>query len=97
MFKTKSVFLLRSVFFADKYGVRVSSELQIEDGKIHWCVEGAEVHELKLFVENTGQEAILFTCFSALHYLQYFTLVDSQRVTNDNPHRLEPSESIQTV
>lgn len=86
-----------SVFFADKYGVRVSSELQIEDGKIHWCVEGAEVHELKLFVENTGQEAILFTCFSALHYLQYFTLDDSQRVRKDNPHRLEPNETYEVI
>ncbi|XP_056319481.1 putative helicase mov-10-B.1 [Danio aesculapii] len=86
-----------SVFFADKYGVRVSSELQIDDGKIQWCVEGAEVHELKLFVENTGQEAILFTCFSALHYLQYFTLYDSQRVTNDNPHRLEPNETYEVI
>uniref|UniRef100_A0A673H764 RNA helicase n=1 Tax=Sinocyclocheilus rhinocerous TaxID=307959 RepID=A0A673H764_9TELE len=59
--KTSSVdalFLPRSVFIADKGGVQVSSELQIEDGMIQLFVEKAEIHELKLFVENTGQAAV---------------------------------------
>uniref|UniRef100_A0A9J7XRF5 RNA helicase n=2 Tax=Cyprinus carpio TaxID=7962 RepID=A0A9J7XRF5_CYPCA len=51
--------LPRSVFIADKSGVRVSSELQTEDGMIQLFVEKEEIRELKLFVENTGQEAVI--------------------------------------
>uniref|UniRef100_A0A8C2A906 RNA helicase n=1 Tax=Cyprinus carpio TaxID=7962 RepID=A0A8C2A906_CYPCA len=44
----------------DKHGVQVSSELYMESGKIRISVDRAEVYELKLFVENTGQEAVLY-------------------------------------
>lgn len=84
--------LSRSEFIADKYGVRVSSEVQMEDGKIQFCVDRAEVYELKLFVENTGQEVVHFTYYTALHWLQCFTLEDSQKVTRNNPLCLEPRE-----
>jgi len=82
----------RSHFIADKNGVRVSSDLQIEDGKIQLSVERAEVYELKLFVENTGQEAVYFTYYTALHWLQCFTLEDRKKVTRNNELRLEPRE-----
>lgn len=85
-----ALFLPRTVFIADKCGVRVTSELQIEDGMIQLFVEKAEIRELKLFVENTGQDAVYFTYYTALHWLQYFTLEDSRRVTRNNPLRLEP-------
>ncbi|XP_077079161.1 putative helicase mov-10-B.2 isoform X1 [Siphateles boraxobius] len=87
----------RSVFIADKHGVRLFSELQIEDGKIQLCVERAEVYELKLFVENTGQEAVYFTYYTALHWMQCFTLEDSSKVTRNNPLRLEPSEKYEVT
>ncbi|CAM4716224.1 unnamed protein product [Leuciscus chuanchicus] len=87
----------RSVFIEDKNGVRVSSELQIEDGKIQLCVERTEVYELKLFVENTGEEAVYFTYYTALHWLQCFTLEDSRKVTRNNPHRLEPCEKYEVT
>uniref|UniRef100_A0A8C1D6B3 RNA helicase n=1 Tax=Cyprinus carpio carpio TaxID=630221 RepID=A0A8C1D6B3_CYPCA len=82
----------RSFFVADKHGVQVSSELYMESGKIRISVDRAEVYELKLFVENTGQEAVYFTYYTALHWLQYFTLEDTRRVTRNNPLRLEPRE-----
>lgn len=85
------------MFIADKNGVRVSSELQIEDGKIQFFVDRAELHELKLFVENTGKEAMYFTYYSALHWLQCFTLEDSRRVTRNNPLHLKPGKCNQTV
>ncbi|XP_016372524.1 putative helicase mov-10-B.1 [Sinocyclocheilus rhinocerous] len=87
----------KSVFIADKGGVQVSSELQIEDGMIQLFVEKAEIHELKLFVENTGQAAVYFTYYTALHWIQYFTLEDSRRVTRNNPLRLEPSEKYEVT
>ncbi len=62
----------------------------MESGKIQISVDRAEVYELKLFVENTGQDPVYFTYYTALHWLQYFTLVDSRRVTHNNPLRLEP-------
>uniref|UniRef100_A0A8C1NG14 RNA helicase n=1 Tax=Cyprinus carpio TaxID=7962 RepID=A0A8C1NG14_CYPCA len=86
-----------SVFIADKGGVRVSSELQIEDGMIQLFVKKAEIHELKLFVENTGQAPVYFTYYSALHWIQYFILEDSRRVTRNNPLRLEPSEKYEVT
>lgn len=87
----------RSVFIADKSGVRVSSELQIQDGMIQLFVEKAEIRELKLFVENTGQEPVYFTYYTALHWLQHFTLKDSKRVTRNNPLRLEPCETYEVT
>ncbi|KAK9970577.1 hypothetical protein ABG768_026510 [Culter alburnus] len=87
----------RSHFIADKHGVRVSSELYMENGKIQISVDRAEVYELKLFVENTGQEAMYFTYYTALHWLQCFTLEDSRKVTRDNPLRLEPGEKYEVT
>ncbi|XP_043102725.1 putative helicase mov-10-B.1 [Puntigrus tetrazona] len=87
----------RTVFIADKSGVRVSSELQTEDGMIQLFVEKAEIRELKLFVENTGQDAVYFTYYTALHWLQYFTLEDSRRVTRNNPLLLEPYEKYEVT
>uniref|UniRef100_A0A671LT19 RNA helicase n=1 Tax=Sinocyclocheilus anshuiensis TaxID=1608454 RepID=A0A671LT19_9TELE len=92
-----ALYLPRSVFISDKSGVRVSSELQIEDGMIQLFVEKAEICELKLFVENTGQDAVYFTYYTALHWLQYFTLEDSRRVTRNNPLRLEPCEKYEVT
>uniref|UniRef100_A0A673H546 RNA helicase n=1 Tax=Sinocyclocheilus rhinocerous TaxID=307959 RepID=A0A673H546_9TELE len=87
----------RSFFITDKYGVQVSSELCMEDGKIQIGVDRAEVYELKLFVENTGQEAVYFTYYTSLHWLQYFTLEDSRRVTRNNPLCLEPREKYEVT
>lgn len=85
-------FFPRSVFIADKNGVRVSSEMPMEDGKIQFSVNRAEVYELKLIVENTGQDVVFFTYYTALQWLPYYTLEDSERVTRNNPLRLEPRE-----
>ncbi|CAM4716229.1 unnamed protein product [Leuciscus chuanchicus] len=87
----------RSHFIADKNGVRVSSELYMKYGKIQISVERAEVYELKLFVENTGEEAVYFTYYTALHWLQCFTLEDSRKVTRNNPLRLEPREKYEVT
>ncbi|KAI7797623.1 putative helicase mov-10-B.1 [Triplophysa rosa] len=87
----------RSEFIADKYGVRVFSEALTEDGTIQFFVDRAEVHELKLFVENTGQEVVYFTYYTALQWLQYFTLEDSKKVTRNNPLRLKPSERYEVI
>ncbi|KAF4109902.1 putative helicase mov-10-B.2 [Onychostoma macrolepis] len=87
----------RSFFVADKYGVQVSSGLYMESGKIQISVDRADVYELKLFVENTGQDAVYFTYYTALRWLQYFTLEDSRRVTRNNPLRLEPREKYEVT
>uniref|UniRef100_A0A673H768 RNA helicase n=1 Tax=Sinocyclocheilus rhinocerous TaxID=307959 RepID=A0A673H768_9TELE len=92
-----SLLFPRSFFITDKYGVQVSSELCMEDGKIQIGVDRAEVYELKLFVENTGQEAVYFTYYTSLHWLQYFTLEDSRRVTRNNPLCLEPREKYEVT
>ncbi|XP_065103210.1 putative helicase mov-10-B.2 [Paramisgurnus dabryanus] len=87
----------RSVFIADKFGVRVFSEVPMEDGKIQISVDRAEVYELKLFVENTGQEVVYFTYYTPLHWLQCFTLEDSKKVTRVNPLCLKPREQYEVT
>ncbi|XP_051965391.1 putative helicase mov-10-B.1 isoform X2 [Xyrauchen texanus] len=64
--------------------------MPMEDGKIQIFVDSAKVYDLKLFVQNTGQEAVYFTYYTALHWLQCFTLEDSKNVTRNNPLCLEP-------
>ncbi|XP_051949737.1 putative helicase mov-10-B.1 [Xyrauchen texanus] len=87
----------RSEFIADKCGVRVYSKMKMEDGKIQIFVDNAEVSELKLIVENTGQKAVYFTYYTALHWLQCFTLEDSNKVTRNNPFCLEPCGSYEVT
>ncbi|XP_051949735.1 putative helicase mov-10-B.2 isoform X2 [Xyrauchen texanus] len=88
---------IMSVFIADKHGVRVSSDREIIDGEIQINVDSAEVYMLKLFVENTGQEAVYFTYYTTLQWLQCFTLEDSKKVTRNNPLRLEPREQYEVT
>ncbi|XP_065103211.1 putative helicase mov-10-B.1 [Paramisgurnus dabryanus] len=87
----------RSVFIADKFGVRVSSEVQIEDGKIQICMDSSEEYELKLFVENTGQEVVKFTFYTLLRWLPCFSLEDSKKVTRNNPLHLQSSERYEVI
>ncbi|TRY87279.1 hypothetical protein DNTS_028207 [Danionella cerebrum] len=82
----------RSHFIADKCGVKLSSDLHVENGKVCICVDQAEVQELKFFVENTGQEAVFFTHYTALSWLQNFTFEDSKAVTPNNPLCLNSRE-----
>uniref|UniRef100_A0A672P2Z6 RNA helicase n=1 Tax=Sinocyclocheilus grahami TaxID=75366 RepID=A0A672P2Z6_SINGR len=81
--------MLDFFFYQDK--------LRMEDGKIQIGVDRAEVYELKLFVENTGLEAVYFTYYTSLQWLQYFTLEDSRRVTRNNPLCLEPREKYEVT
>lgn len=78
---------------ADKNGVRISSELDMVDGKMCLCVERAEVHEWKLFVENTGQDVVDFTYYSPLHWIPCFMFEDPKKVTRSNALSLFPGEN----
>ncbi|KAM9475618.1 putative helicase mov-10-B.2 [Clarias gariepinus] len=82
----------RPEFVADKNGVRVSSEMEIVDGRMCFFVETAEVYEWKVFVENTGQDAVDFTYYSPLHWINCFVFEDSKKVTRSNPLSLRPGE-----
>ncbi|XP_066500136.1 putative helicase mov-10-B.2 [Hoplias malabaricus] len=82
----------RSEFVADKNGIHISSENEMVDGRIHICVEKAEVYEQRLFVENKGMSNIYFTYYSPLHWIQCFKFEDSQRVTRNNPLLLVAGE-----
>ncbi|KAB5567340.1 hypothetical protein PHYPO_G00231630 [Pangasianodon hypophthalmus] len=87
----------RAEFVADKNGVRVSSEMEIVDGRLRLCVESAEVYEWKLFVENTGQYAVNFTYYSPLHWIHCFMFEDSKKVTRNNPLSLRPGEKYEVT
>ncbi|XP_027022292.2 putative helicase mov-10-B.1 [Tachysurus fulvidraco] len=82
----------RSEFVADKHGVRVSSERETVDGRMHVCVDSADDYEWKVYVENTGQHVVDFTYYSPLHWIQCFRFDDSKKVTRNNPLSLLPGE-----
>ncbi|MCJ8734857.1 hypothetical protein PDJAM_G00240160 [Pangasius djambal] len=87
----------RAEFVADKNGVRVSSEMEIVDGRLCLCVDSTEVYEWKLFVENTGQYAVNFTYYSPLHWIHCFVFEDSRKVTRNNPLSLRPGEKYEVI
>uniref|UniRef100_A0AAR2KNG8 RNA helicase n=1 Tax=Pygocentrus nattereri TaxID=42514 RepID=A0AAR2KNG8_PYGNA len=87
-------FPLRSEFVADKNGVHISSETEMVDGKVCFCVEREEVYEQKLFVENRGTDSVYFTYYSPLHWIHCFMFKDPERVTRSNPLHLSPGEKM---
>ncbi|KAI5095127.1 putative helicase mov-10-B.1, partial [Silurus meridionalis] len=82
----------RSEFVSDKNGIRVSSEIEMKDGKICFSVDNAEVYEWKLFIENTGKYVVDFNYYSPLHWINCFVFEDSRKVTRTNPLTLHPGE-----
>uniref|UniRef100_A0AAR2JEJ9 RNA helicase n=1 Tax=Pygocentrus nattereri TaxID=42514 RepID=A0AAR2JEJ9_PYGNA len=86
-------FFLRSEFVADKNGIHISSETEMVDAKIYFCVEREEVYEQKLFVENRGTDSVYFTYYSPLHWIHCFKFEDPERVTRSNPLLLSPGET----
>ncbi|XP_017324243.1 putative helicase mov-10-B.1 [Ictalurus punctatus] len=89
----------RSLFVADKNGVRVHPEMEMEmvDGRMCLCVDSAEVYEWKVFVENTGQHVVDFTYYSPLHWIHCFIFEDSKKVTRNNPLSLLPGEKYEVL
>ncbi|XP_017548981.2 putative helicase mov-10-B.2 [Pygocentrus nattereri] len=83
----------RSEFVADKNGIHISSETEMVDAKIYFCVEREEVYEQKLFVENRGTDSVYFTYYSPLHWIHCFKFEDPERVTRSNPLLLSPGET----
>ncbi|KAL7828691.1 hypothetical protein SRHO_G00323250 [Serrasalmus rhombeus] len=83
----------RSEFVADKNGIHISSETEMVDAKIYFCVEREEVYEQKLFVENRGTDSVYFTYYSPLHWIHCFMFEDPERVTRSNPLHLSPGET----
>ncbi|XP_076845743.1 putative helicase mov-10-B.2 [Brachyhypopomus gauderio] len=82
----------RSEFMSDKNGVRVSSELEMVDGKLCFHVDQAEACRWSLFVENKGTSILEFTYYSPLHWINCFKFEDSCKVTRNNPLRLCPGD-----
>ncbi|KAI4888968.1 hypothetical protein NFI96_014931, partial [Prochilodus magdalenae] len=83
----------RSEFVADKHGVHISSETEMVNEKICFCVEREEVYEQKLFVENRGTSSVYFTYYSPLHWIHCFMFEDAERVTRNKPLLLGPGET----
>ncbi|KAK2851431.1 hypothetical protein Q5P01_007707 [Channa striata] len=83
----------RAQFIADKNGVSITSDHQIENGKISFCVEGTYEYLVTLNVKNTGSEPVHFTYYTPLHWLKYLTLTDKRKVTKAKPLLLHPDDS----
>ncbi|KAJ8260425.1 hypothetical protein GJAV_G00181950 [Gymnothorax javanicus] len=83
----------RSAFIEDKEGVVITSDHEMEDGRIRFSVEQLqEVYAVKMFIRNTGTAALNFTYYTALHRIRCFSLADEKRVTRACPLLLSPGE-----
>ncbi|KAM4610171.1 putative helicase mov-10-B.1 [Polymixia lowei] len=83
----------KAQFISDKCGVSITSDHEFQDGRMCLCVEGVYEYKARLYVENTGTTPVIFTHYTPLHWLRYFTLEDEHRVTPANPLLLEPGDS----
>ncbi|KAG9333767.1 hypothetical protein JZ751_010210 [Albula glossodonta] len=87
----------RSTFISDKEGIKITSDHDtsenISDGKIKFDVERTrEIYVVKIFVCNTGTQALYFCYYTALHWMRCFSLFDEKKVTRVNPLLLHPGE-----
>ncbi|KAJ8360337.1 hypothetical protein SKAU_G00168620 [Synaphobranchus kaupii] len=83
----------RSEFIADKEGVVITSDHDMVEGRIQFCVERVqEVHVLKMYIQNMGAGALNFTYYTTLHRIRCFTLADEKRVTRACPLLLCPGD-----
>lgn len=83
----------RAEFISDKHGIKITSDDHFTDGKMCLCVESLSEYTVFLNIENTGPTIVHFTYYTALHWLQYFSLEDEHKVTKTNPLALNPGES----
>ncbi|XP_067087810.1 putative helicase mov-10-B.2 [Osmerus mordax] len=81
----------RAMYISDKGGVTITSDHNVEEGRIRISVDGVtEVYVVRLFVENKGSGPVHFTYYSALHWMNCFILEDEHKVTRANPLQLLP-------
>ncbi|XP_023280958.1 putative helicase mov-10-B.2 isoform X2 [Seriola lalandi dorsalis] len=83
----------RAQFISDKHGVSITSDHQIENGKLCLCLENTYEYTINLNVKNTGTEPVYFTYYTPLHWLKHLTLTDEHKVTKTNPLTLKPGDS----
>lgn len=80
----------RAEFTSDRFGISITSEELFIDGKMSLYVESLSEYCLSLSIENTSNNTVHFTYYTALHWLQFFSLEDERRVTKANPLALSP-------
>ncbi|KAG5282697.1 hypothetical protein AALO_G00058880 [Alosa alosa] len=78
----------RALLTAEKYGISITSSVLVVDGTIRMSVRTDQVYELKLYVANTANTAMLLTHCSFLKTVPCFSL----EVTRDRPLLLQPAE-----
>ncbi|XP_041952751.1 putative helicase mov-10-B.1 isoform X1 [Alosa sapidissima] len=76
----------RALLIAEKYGISITSSVLVVDGTIRMSVRTDQVYELKLYVANTANTAMLLTHCSFLKTVPCFSL----EVTRDRPLLLQP-------
>ncbi|XP_049608484.1 putative helicase mov-10-B.1 [Syngnathus scovelli] len=83
----------RARFISDKNGIVIRSDRgDFNDGSL--CLElETNQYVVNLTVENTGNQSVLLTYYTALHKLSCFTLRDEHKVTRKNPLALQPGDS----
>ncbi|XP_066559522.1 putative helicase mov-10-B.1 isoform X2 [Amia ocellicauda] len=84
----------RSHYTADKEGIVITSDHETKDGKIRFrAVPSNSAHMVRVYIKNQGPDPVQFTLYTSLHRFRYFTLVDEEKVTRNQPLLLIPGDS----
>ncbi|KAM9856095.1 putative helicase mov-10-B.1 [Aulostomus maculatus] len=83
----------RNKLIADRNGVTITSDYEIQNGKLHLTLSDTWQSVITLNVKNSGTKTVHFTYYTALHWLKYITLHDERNVTRTNPLALLPGDS----
>uniref|UniRef100_A0A3B3ZWN2 RNA helicase n=1 Tax=Periophthalmus magnuspinnatus TaxID=409849 RepID=A0A3B3ZWN2_9GOBI len=81
---------------SDKHGIKITSEALFTDGKMTLHLESlCEVSNYTAYlnIENTSNQTVHFIYYTALHWLQCFSLEDEHKVTKKTPLALNPGNS----
>ncbi|XP_020785667.2 putative helicase mov-10-B.2 isoform X2 [Boleophthalmus pectinirostris] len=88
----KKLKIQRAEFTSDKHGIKITSEELFTDGKMTLNVESLSEYTVYLNIENTSNQTVHFIYYTALHWLQFFSLEDEHKVTKNKPLALHSGE-----
>ncbi|XP_033825188.1 putative helicase mov-10-B.1 [Periophthalmus magnuspinnatus] len=88
----KKLKIQRAEVTSDKHGIKITSEALFTDGKMTLHLESLCEYTVYLNIENTSNQTVNFIYYTALHWLQCFSLEDEHKVTKKTPLALNPGE-----
>ncbi|XP_072281879.1 helicase MOV-10 [Pyxicephalus adspersus] len=80
----------RQEFISDKNGIRITSEHDLNSGRIRFRLQSNEEKTISISIENTSPESVTFVQYKCLRRMKYFSLHDEHSVSATKPLQLDP-------